>query len=193
MKEEEYKRFTVSLPEDLYKEFEIFREKLDISRSDGIRKAMKAYMISEENISDATIDVAGSITLIMVHEHFKQIDDEIDDHDHEHAHEDHDHPHAHPHPHAQKEHNHKHEHDYVSKPIYANVQQTDMLKSTDIQHHYGDVIKSTMHIHLEFEKCMEIIAVTGPYSRVLKLKENLQRLKSVLSIGLFVVDKEEEK
>lgn len=188
MKEEEYKRFTVSLPEELYEEFEIFREKLDMSRSDGIRKAMKAYMISEENISDTSIDVAGSITLIMIHEHFKQIDEEIDDHDHVHAHDDH--PHSHPH---DEDHDHSHEHEYASKPIYANVQQTDMLKSTDIQHHYGDVIKSTLHIHLEFEKCMEIIAVSGPYKRVVKLKENLQRLKSVLSIGLFVVDKEKEE
>jgi metal-responsive CopG/Arc/MetJ family transcriptional regulator len=47
-----------------------------------------------------------------------------------------------------------------------------------------------MHVHLEFEKCLEIIAVSGPYKRVRKLKDDLQRLKSVLSIGFFIIDRE---
>jgi len=47
-----------------------------------------------------------------------------------------------------------------------------------------------MHIHLEFEKCLEIIAVSGPYNLVKKLKEALQRLKSVISIDFFIIDKE---
>jgi len=47
------------------------------------------------------------------------------------------------------------------------------------------VIISTMHIHLEFEKCMEIIAVSGPYKRVLDLKKNLESLKSVISVGFL--------
>ena len=50
-----------------------------------------------------------------------------------------------------------------------------------------------MHVHLEYEKCLEIIAVSGPYNRVRKLKEDLQKLKSVLSIGFFIIDKESDK
>ncbi|MFX1341003.1 MAG: CopG family ribbon-helix-helix protein [Promethearchaeota archaeon] len=177
---EEYKRFTISLPKKLYEDFESFREKRKWARSDSIRKAMKSFMIGEENIPDSSGNVVGCITMIISHEHFKKIDElssipslELDN-DHSH------------------DHNHQHAHEYISQPIYANIQQTDSLLSKDIQHHYGDVILSNLHIHLEFEKCMEIIAVSGAYKRIKKLRDDLQRLKSVLSIGFFVVDQEDK-
>jgi metal-responsive CopG/Arc/MetJ family transcriptional regulator len=47
-----------------------------------------------------------------------------------------------------------------------------------------------MHLHLEFEKCMEIVAVSGPYKRVLALKKNLESLKSVISVGFSKTQKE---
>lgn len=176
---EDYKRFTVSLPQKLYEAFESLRKKKKWARSESIRKAMKSFMISEENIVESSGNVAGCITMIMAHEHIKEVDEIRDDlasdlnikHNH-----DHDHQHA---------------HEYISKPIYANIQQTDSLLSKDIQHHYGDAILSTLHVHLEYEKCMEIIAVSGPYDRVKNLRDQLQGLKSVLSIGFFVVDKED--
>ena len=115
---EEYKRFTVSLPEKLYEDFESFREKRKWARSDSIRKAMKSFMISEENIPVSSGNVVGCITMIMSHEHFKKVDEirnilnsEINNkhnHDHQHAHE------------------------YISQPIYANIQQTDSILSKDI-------------------------------------------------------------
>ena len=169
---EEYKRFTVSLPKDLYDKFEKFRENIGISRSDGIRKAMQSLMISEENIQHSSGNVVGCISTIMIHEHIhppKENHSQID-HDHEH-----------------------HDHDYDSKPTYANILQSDEIYKNDIQHHFHDIIISTLHVHLEFERCLEIIAVSGPYERVIKLKEDLQRLKSILSVGFFIVDTEEEK
>ncbi|MFX0070376.1 MAG: CopG family ribbon-helix-helix protein, partial [Candidatus Hermodarchaeota archaeon] len=188
-KEKNYKRFTVSIEEDLYTKFEDFRQNKNMSRSDAIRKAMRSYMISEENIdSVSSSDVVGCITLIIAHEHF--------DPTHEHPHTE---SKTHQHIHNTKEQHHEHTyqegsyhtHDYTSQPIYANVQQTDLILKNDIQHHYGDIIISTMHIHLEFEKCLEIVAVAGHHKRVKDLYEDLQRLKSVLSIDFFVVDKEE--
>ncbi|MHA2050353.1 MAG: hypothetical protein ACW986_12105 [Promethearchaeota archaeon] len=74
--------------------------------------------------------------------------------------------------------------------MYANVQQTDEILKNDIQHHFFDLIISTMHVHLEYGKCLEIIAVSGPYDRVKMLKERLQRLKSIISTGFFIIDKE---
>lgn len=165
---EEYKRFTVSLPQDLYEKFEEFREKLAISRSDAIRKAMHTFMISEENIPVSSGNVVGCITLIMTHEHF--------DIKHEHK--------------NNTDHEYYHDHEYSSTSMYANVQQTDEILKTDIQHHFHEIIISTMHIHLEFEKCLEIIAVSGPYEHVKRLKEDLQRLKSVISVGFFIIDRE---
>ncbi|MFX0058006.1 MAG: CopG family ribbon-helix-helix protein [Candidatus Heimdallarchaeota archaeon] len=176
---EEYKRFTVSLPKELYEQFEAFRNKLGISRSDCIRKAMQSFMVSEENLSLTSENVVGCISIIMKHEHF----------DSKHQHEikeaeivnqnthdiDHDHTH--------------HDHEYDSQPIYANIQQTDEILKNDIQHHFHDIILSTLHIHLEFEKCLEIIAVSGLYQRVKKLKDDLQKLRSIISVGFFIIDK----
>ncbi len=170
---EEYKRFTVSLPPDLYEEFEKYREKLDISRSNAVRKAMYTYMSNQENLSKISDNVIGCISLIMTYKHFTE-----------------DHVHSDEEDHHEKE-SIDHEHNYSSQPIYANVHQTDFILNNDIQHHFSDVIISNMHIHLEFEKCMEIIAVSGSYERVKKLKENLERLTSVLSIGFFIIDKVE--
>jgi CopG family nickel-responsive transcriptional regulator len=165
---EEYKRFTISLPQTLYDKFEEFRNKMGITRSDAIRKAMHLFMIQEENISAVSENVVGCIAIMMAHEHI--------DLNYKHSHE--------------EIHDSKHNHDYSSRSIYANVQQTDEILKNDIQHHFHDIIISTMHVHLEYEKCLEIIAVSGSYERVKKLKDDLQRLKSVLSIGFFIIDKD---
>ena len=169
---EEYKRFTISLPPKLFKELEAFRSKIGISRSNFIKKSIQSFMIQEENIPRASGDVAGCITMVLSHKHVKQAEKEIENHPHVHNHDE------------------IHEHEYSSHPLYANVQQADTLLSRDIQHHFGDVIISTLHIHLEFEKCLEILAVSGPFDRVRALKNDLQRLKSIISIGFFIIDKE---
>ncbi|MHA2393535.1 MAG: CopG family ribbon-helix-helix protein [Promethearchaeota archaeon] len=168
---EEYKRFTVSLPKKLYEQFEEFRNKLGISRSDAIRKAMHTLMISEENVSIGSGKVVGCITTIMEHQH-----PEIKQRDHSHG----------------QSHSSDHDHEYGSRSMYANVQQTDEILKNDIQHHFFDIIISTMHVHLEYEKCLEIIAVSGPYERVKQLKNDLQKLKSIISIGFFIIDKESD-
>ncbi len=69
-KMEEYKRFTVSLPKVLYDKFEAFRNKMGITRSDSIRKAMHSLMVSVENLPFASGNVVGCIPIIMSHEHF---------------------------------------------------------------------------------------------------------------------------
>ncbi|MFX1259501.1 MAG: CopG family ribbon-helix-helix protein [Promethearchaeota archaeon] len=170
---EEYKRFTVSVPQEMYERFETFRKKLDISRSDCIRKAMQTYMIREETIFKSSVEVVGCIAIVMTHEHFDLSHQHSNDFDHQDKN--------------------YHDHEYSSISTYANVQQTDLILNTDIQHHFRDIIISTMHIHLEFEKCLEIIAVSGSYKRIVKLKDNLQKLKSVISIGFFIIDKENNK
>lgn len=173
--EEEYKRFTVSLPPELYEKIETFRNKLGVSRSDFIRKAIYSYLISEESILTESDNVVGCISLIMAHKHVRS---ESRESNHVHLEE--------------VNHNgeHHHDHDFASRSIYANVQQTDEILKTDIQHHFVDIIISTMHVHLEFEKCLEIIAVSGPTDRVKRLKEDLQALKSVISTGFFIIDRD---
>jgi len=51
---------------------------------------------------------------------------------------------------------------------------------TDIQHEFLDVIVSTIHIHLDKERCMLAIIVKGGSDRVKKLFESINGLRGVL-------------
>lgn len=163
---EEYKRFTISLQQDLYKKFEDFRNRIGLSRSDAIRKAMNLFMTQDKNISVSSETVVGCITFLMTHQHF----DLTETHSHEHTQ------------------GFKHDHEYSSRPTYANVQQTDEILKNDIQHHFHSIIISTMHVHLEYKSCLEIIAVKGDFEEVKKLRDSLQKLKSISSLGFFILD-----
>ncbi len=165
---EEYRRFTISLQQDLYKKFEDFRNRIGLSRSDAIRKAMNLFMTQDINISVSSENVVGCITILMSHQHFESTE-------------------THSHEHRQ---GFKHDHEYSSRPTYANVQQTDEILKNDIQHHFHDIIISTMHVHLEYKRCLEIIAVAGAFKDVKKLRDGLQKLTSVLSLGFFILDRD---
>ena len=47
-----------------------------------------------------------------------------------------------------------------------------------------------MHVHLEYKRCLEIIAVAGAFKDVKKLRDGLQKLTSVLSLGFFILDRD---
>lgn len=179
---EDYKRFTISLPKSLFKEFETFRKSIELSRSESIRKAMKTFMLSEEKILKFSENVVGCIAMIITHEHFNV--------NHEHLYE---HSILETSSLTEQEGNempdeHHHDHHYTTGSIYADVIQTDLIKNNDIQHHYTDIIISTMHVHIAFDKCLEILAVQGPIERIKKLKISLQKLKSVISVDYFLTD-----
>ena len=48
-------------------------------------------------------------------------------------------------------------------------------KLTEVQHHFLDIIPSTLHIHLSEEDCLLIIAVKGDKRRVKELTEGLRK------------------
>ena len=58
---------------------------------------------------------------------------------------------------------------------------------TDIQHHYLDLVKSALHIHLDEEHCMLIVAVKGSASRVRELAEKLISTEGVLQSRVTVI------
>ena len=151
---EKYERFTISLPKELYDDFEHFRESLSISRSDAIRKAMQSYIIHETVNKDISGDVIGCITYILKHEHFDKLSQ--DD----------------------------------TGPKYAAIIQSDFIKSNDIEHKFKDIIISTMHIHLEDDNCMLIIAVKGPKNRIFEMNRQLSTLKSTISFDFSIIGKE---
>ncbi|MEM0456785.1 MAG: nickel-responsive transcriptional regulator NikR [Nitrososphaerota archaeon] len=60
---------------------------------------------------------------------------------------------------------------------------------TDIQHEHGGIITSTMHVHLDKENCLEIIAVKGSSRSIKELAERMMKEKGVKQLKLAVVTK----
>lgn len=52
---------------------------------------------------------------------------------------------------------------------------------TEIQHDHGEMIVSTLHVHLDHDHCMEVIAARGPAGRLRELADRLIGAKGVLS------------
>lgn len=61
-------------------------------------------------------------------------------------------------------------------------------KLTEVQHHYHDVIISTLHIHLDEKNCMEIILVRGKVEKIKKLYDEISSLKWVRHTNISVTD-----
>jgi CopG family nickel-responsive transcriptional regulator len=53
---------------------------------------------------------------------------------------------------------------------------------TKVQHQFKNVISSTMHLHLEENKCLEIIAVEGSVQEVRSLSQVLMAKKGVKQV-----------
>jgi CopG family nickel-responsive transcriptional regulator len=64
---------------------------------------------------------------------------------------------------------------YLDKPGLLN-------QIARTQHNFHDVISSTTHIHLDENKCLEIIAVKGSAQEVRKLAQNLMAKKGVKQV-----------
>lgn len=60
-------------------------------------------------------------------------------------------------------------------------------KVTSIQHKFRDIISSTTHIHLEEDKCLEIIAVNGEVSKIRRMAEELMAKKGVKQVKVAVI------
>ena len=52
---------------------------------------------------------------------------------------------------------------------------------TEIQHDYGELIISALHVHLDHHHCMEVIAAKGPARELKTLSDRLTNAKGVLS------------
>ncbi|CAM4393786.1 nickel-responsive transcriptional regulator NikR [Paenibacillus tarimensis] len=56
----------------------------------------------------------------------------------------------------------------------------------DIQHHHHHDIISTMHVHLNHDQCLEVIAVKGALNSLRKLHQQIQVQKGVIYAELSV-------
>jgi len=60
-------------------------------------------------------------------------------------------------------------------------------KIMSAQHKFRSIISSTTHIHLEEDKCLEIIAVNGRVSEIKSLAQELMAKKGVKQVKIAVV------
>jgi CopG family nickel-responsive transcriptional regulator len=50
---------------------------------------------------------------------------------------------------------------------------------TDLQHDHGDVILATLHVHLDHDNCLELIAVRGQAGKIKHLADEMIAAKGV--------------
>jgi CopG family nickel-responsive transcriptional regulator len=58
---------------------------------------------------------------------------------------------------------------------------------THAQHQYRDVISSTMHIHLDESRCLEIISVKGKLEKIQKMAKELMKTRGVSQFRLSTI------
>jgi CopG family nickel-responsive transcriptional regulator len=63
--------------------------------------------------------------------------------------------------------------------VYDHHKRNIQALLTDIQHDHGDLIISTMHVHLDHHNCMEVMAVRGRAYAVKKVADSLIAAKGV--------------
>lgn len=63
--------------------------------------------------------------------------------------------------------------------VYEHHRRELTARLTEVQHHHHDLVAAAMHIHLDEENCLEIIAVRGPGPTVQALADTLIAQKGV--------------
>lgn len=63
--------------------------------------------------------------------------------------------------------------------IYDHHKRELVNKLMDIQHHFGDIIISSQHVHLDHSNCLEIVAVKGSPKDAQRLSDSLKSVKGV--------------
>ena len=125
--EQELMRIGVSLPEKLLSRFdEIILKRGYSSRSEGIRDAIRNYIVHYEWMSDVQGERVGVITL-----------------------------------------------------VYSHSQRGLVENLTEIQHDSGNIIQSSLHVHLDHDNCLEVTIVKGRASQVKELADQLIALRGV--------------
>lgn len=130
--EQELMRIGVSLPEKLLTRFdEIILQRGYSSRSEGIRDAIRNYIVHYEWMSDVQGERVGVITL-----------------------------------------------------VYSHSQRGLVDNLTEIQHEFGSIIQSSLHVHLDHDNCLEVVVLRGEGRDVRKAAEMMMALKGVKHVKL---------
>ena len=133
--EQELMRIGVSLPDSLLGSFDKIIEKRGYSsRSEGIRDAIRNYILHYEWMNEVEGERIGIISLI---------------------------------------------YDHDQRGLVNNL--------TDMQHDYMDMIKSSVHVHLDHDNCLEIIMLSGDGKKVKEVAEKMMAFKGVKHVKLTTI------
>jgi len=64
--------------------------------------------------------------------------------------------------------------------VYDHHTRTLGDRLTDLQHDHGDLIVSTLHVHLDHHHCLEVIILRGRSGRIRKLADSVACIKGVM-------------
>ncbi|MDD4652699.1 MAG: nickel-responsive transcriptional regulator NikR [Methanothrix sp.] len=130
--EQELMRVGISLPENLLNKFdEIILQRGYSSRSEGVRDAIRSYIVNFEWMSDVQGERVGVITIVYSHSQ-RGLEDNL----------------------------------------------------TEIQHEFGGLIQSSLHVHLDHDNCLEVVVLRGEGQDVRKAAERMMSLKGVKHVKL---------
>jgi len=130
--DQELMRVGISLPENLLNKFdEIILQRGYSSRSEGVRDAIRGYIVNFEWMSDVQGERVGVITIVYSHSQ-RGLEDNL----------------------------------------------------TEIQHDFGGLIQSSLHVHLDHDNCLEVIVLRGEGQDVRKAAEKMMSLKGVKHVKL---------
>ena len=130
--EQELMRVGISLPENLLNKFdEIILQRGYSSRSEGVRDAIRSYIVNFEWMSDVQGERVGVITIVYSHSQ-RGLEDNL----------------------------------------------------TEIQHEFGGLIQSSLHVHLDHDNCLEVVVLRGEGQDVRKAAEKMMSLKGVKHVKL---------
>ena len=125
-------RVGISLPENLLNKFdEIILQRGYSSRSEGVRDAIRSYIVNFEWMSDVQGERVGVITIVYSHSQ-RGLEDNL----------------------------------------------------TEIQHEFGGLIQSSLHVHLDHDNCLEVVVLRGEGQDVRKAAEKMMSLKGVKHVKL---------
>ncbi len=125
-------RIGVSLPENLLNKFdEIILQRGYSSRSEGIRDAIRNYIVNFEWMSDVQGERVGVITI-----------------------------------------------------VYSHTQRGLEDSLTEIQHDFGTIIQSRLHVHLDQDYCLEVVVLRGQGQDVRQAAEQMMALKGAKHVKL---------
>lgn len=130
--DQELMRVGISLPENLLNKFdEIILQRGYSSRSEGVRDAIRSYIVNFEWMSDVHGERVGVITIVYSHSQ-RGLEDNL----------------------------------------------------TEIQHDFGGIIQSSLHVHLDHDNCLEVVVLRGEGQDVKKAAERMMALKGVKHVKL---------